>query len=145
MLPYIWGQIGWDFFHLVIEAYPDNPTELDKQDYRTYFYALPAVLPCQVCGRNLASHYKKYPLTDQVLANRDSLRRWGIDIHNIVNYYTGKKLLTYAQAQEKIDQLIDSRANPRKKLCFSKWKWIILLIIVVIVCVLFGVWYARRR
>lgn len=129
MYPTIWGKTGWDFFHFVIEAYPENPTQQDIEDYRTYFYALPAVLPCKRCGRHLVAHYKKYPLTDEIMTSRDKLRRWGIDIHNVVNYYTGKKMLTYSQAETCIRNLIDSRRRQSRR----RRRWILLLVLLIVI------------
>lgn len=105
MSPEIWGRYGWDFIHLVTCGYPKNPTQEDKDNYYRYFMALQHVLPCGKCRKNMGEHLLKNPLNDEALRDRESMIKWGIDMHNIVNYYTGKDLLTYPEARKEIDRL----------------------------------------
>lgn len=93
-----WGPYGWKFMHMVALAYPNSPTNEDKENYKTFFTILGNVLPCQLC----ADHYKQnlinFPLTDYILSSRDTLLKWTIDIHNEVNKSIGKKILDYNEA-----------------------------------------------
>ncbi|HLX54740.1 MAG TPA: Erv1/Alr family FAD-linked sulfhydryl oxidase [Aquella sp.] len=108
MLPEIWGRYGWCFFHFVTLGYPDNPTEEDKIHYYEYITNLKYVLPCEKCRHNLKNHLKKYPLTETALSNRANLVKWGIDLHNIVNYYTGKPMLSYAESLAELNKLTNT-------------------------------------
>lgn len=128
MLPDIWGKHGWNFIHLVTLEYPVNPTDNDKQKYYQYFHSLQYVLPCDKCRYNLGSHLKKYPLTDEVLSGRGNLVKWGIDLHNIVNYYTGKKMLTYTEAMNEINKLI----NPEQNKSNNLYTFIIIIALVIL-------------
>lgn len=131
MIPEIWGKSGWDFIHFVTLDYPLNPTQTDKINYYKYFQALQHVLPCEKCRYNMTSHLKKYPLTDEVLSSRDNLVKWGIDLHNIVNHYTGKKMLTYQEALAQINK----SANPNKQYGISNCQYyLILFVVLLIVC-----------
>lgn len=103
MLPELWGKHAWIFIHLVTLDYPEHPTESDKKNYYQFFDSLQYVLPCAKCRKGYAQHIKKYPLNDQVLFNRDNLIKWAIDIHNVVNYYNGKPMLSYSEAMKKIN------------------------------------------
>src|ERR1044071_8282532 len=105
MLPEIWGRYGWYFFHFVTMGYPDNPTIQDKIHYSQYIQNLQYVLPCDKCKNNLKQHLKKYPLTTEALANRTNFVKWGIDLHNIVNYYFGKPMVSYDEALADLNQL----------------------------------------
>lgn len=93
-----WGPYGWKFMHMVALAYPNSPTNEDKENYKIFFTILGNVLPCQLC----ADHYKQnlinFPLTDYILSSRDTLLKWTIDIHNEVNKSIGKKILDYDEA-----------------------------------------------
>lgn len=139
MLPDIWGNYGWNFFHLVTMGYPENPTELQKRQYYDYFHALQYVLPCLKCQYNMGDHLKKYPLTDEVLSSRTNLVKWGIDLHNVVNYYTGKSMLTYTEAMNEIKKLMD----PRKKT--NNIIYYILGIVVVIIIIYLLYYYLKRK
>lgn len=105
MLPYIWGKYAWAFIHLMVLEYPLNPNDDDKKHYRSFFNDLQYVLPCDKCKYNMKKHLKKYPLSDTVMANRNNLVRWTIELHNIVNYHTGKPMLSYDDALNKINKL----------------------------------------
>jgi hypothetical protein len=93
-----WGPYGWKFIHMVALAYPNNPTNEDKENYKIFFTILGNVLPCQLC----ADHYKQnlinFPLTEYILSSRDTVLKWTIDIHNEVNKSIGKKILDYDEA-----------------------------------------------
>lgn len=137
MLTDVWGKYGWYFIHLVTMAYPENPTEEDKMHYYEYFHALTYVLPCQKCRLNMSSHLKKYPLTDETLSSKKNLVKWGIDLHNIVNYYTGKSMLTYTEALNEINKLI----NPPKN---NTVIYVILLLGAFVLCYLIY-YYTKKR
>lgn len=136
MSPEIWGKYGWDFLHLVIMGYPEKPTEEDKMYYYQYMQLLPHVLPCTKCGKNLMNHLRRYPLTNEILSNKSKFIKWSIDLHNIVNYYIGKPMLTYAEAMNEINKLI----NPKKP-NYTIY-YILAILVVAIVCYLL---YHRAR
>jgi len=95
--PTIWGPHGWKFMHYVSLGYPNNPSEEDKRNYKTFYTSLQHILPCAKCANNYSHNLTKYPI-DNHLENRDTLVRWVIDIHNQVNNETGKKEYTYEEA-----------------------------------------------
>ena len=96
MDPQIWGKHGWIFLHSVTLAYPDEPTENDKQNYRTFFNILPMILPCSACRQNLNNHMEKVSL-EQALTNKKSLVKWLIAVHNETNTTLGKPILSYEE------------------------------------------------
>jgi len=96
MDPQIWGKHGWIFLHSVTLAYPDEPTENDKQNYRTFFNILPTILPCNACRQNLNKHMEKVSL-EQALTTKKSLVKWLIAVHNETNATLGKPILSYEE------------------------------------------------
>ncbi|BCS83192.1 putative FAD-linked sulfhydryl oxidase [Cotonvirus japonicus] len=130
--PKKWGKHGWKFMHYVALSYPENPTIDDKILYYDFFNNFGKVLPCGKCKNNFKDHLKKYPLTNEVLSSRNNLVKWTIDMHNIVNYYTGKKMLTYQEALNEIYKDDDNN-------CKLNWiHWIIFgLAIIMIVLVIY--------
>ena len=103
------------------------------------FNSLQYVLPCSKCRNNLSSHLKKYPLTDQILSSRANVIKWGIDLHNVVNYYTGKPMLTYKEANNEINKLVQPKKNSNELLYF------IVIIAFVIICYLIYYYLIKNK
>jgi hypothetical protein len=105
MQPEIWGPYAWNFLHIITITYPINPSEDDKHNYKTFFESLKNVLPCERCRKNFNTHLKKFPLSRDVLSSRKYLVKWLIDIHNVVNHQTGKKMLSYTEALHELKKI----------------------------------------
>ncbi|AGC01990.1 Erv1 / Alr family protein [Acanthamoeba polyphaga moumouvirus] len=136
--PKNWGKSGWKMFHTVALGYPDNPTQEDKNNYFQYYNSLRYTLPCKKCRNNYSDHFNKYPLNDQALSSKTNLINWTIDMHNIVNYYTGKPLLSYPEAYEQIYKIENDAGS------FNKYIYYTLLILVIIIIALI-IYYLYRR
>lgn len=111
MHPNVWGNCGWKFIHIITISYPVEPTEEDKKNYYDYFMALQNVLPCERCRMNMKNHLNELPLTDSVLSCKTKLVKWAIDFHNVVNKHTGKKVLSYEEALNEIDKMVNPSKN----------------------------------
>ena len=92
MEPNIWGPTGWTFLHSITFQYPEEPTDLDKRKYFTFFNSLKNVLPCPTCREHYETNFEKFQIR---LNNRQELIEWLIDIHNEVNRSSGKKEYSY--------------------------------------------------
>lgn len=137
MKPVIWGKCAWDFTHLITLNYPENPDVQTKLNYFTFFDSLQYVLPCEKCRVNLAKHYQKYPLTPEVLSDKQNLVKWWIDIHNLVNHQTGKPLMSYQQALDNINQKINNAESNNNSMFY-------LLFLLAIIIVAFFVYYHMK-
>lgn len=141
MKPEIWGKYAWPFFHMVTMGYPENPTDKDKQRYFTYINCMKYVLPCDKCKNNLRKHLKRYPLTEEALSSRAALIKWGIDLHNIVNYYTGKPMLTNEAALFELNKMIDEK-TPQP---YSTYQIGFGIIFILLAIYLLYNWINKRR
>lgn len=141
MLPNIWGSNAWKFIHSVTLDYPVNPTAEDKENYANFFKQLQYVLPCAKCRYNLSQHLKKYPLTQESLANRNNLVKWAIDLHNIVNYYTGKPMLTYQEAINEIRKYTTLKRTSMKEIL----NFILIIMAVIIICSLLYLLFKKKK
>lgn len=96
----IWGPAAWSFLQTSAFAYGKNPeaaTEEEKEHARTFFYTLPYLLPCSICRKHYLDHIEKHPPAVQ---NRDTLTRWIVKIHNIINVNNGKPIVPYEKVRE---------------------------------------------
>jgi hypothetical protein len=83
--PTIWGPKAWFFLETITMAYPMNPSEEEKKNTKLFFYTLQFVIPCEKCRKNYNEHLDIYPLSDEVLNNRDNLFKWIVNMHNSVD------------------------------------------------------------
>jgi len=100
--PNEWGVHGWKFIHHVALGYPNNPTENDKNNYKSFFILIGTILPCHLCSDHYNENLLIYPLTDDVLMNKTNLINWTIDMHNEVNKLHNKKIYSYDEALQLI-------------------------------------------
>jgi hypothetical protein len=81
--------------HALAYAYPDAPTEAERESARAFFRALPDLLPCESCRLNVV----KELAADPVEPNLDSARKlgeWVSRLHNSVSVRLGKQPVDYA-------------------------------------------------
>lgn len=97
MKPKIWGPKAWFFIHAIALNYPKNPTFQQKREYSNFFKSLKYVLPCDACAKNYGINIDKYPI-DNYLDTTETLFNWTVDLHNMVNYETGKPQISYIDA-----------------------------------------------
>jgi hypothetical protein len=100
--PEFWGPPAWKFLHIVALAYPDNPTQQDKENYKQFYTLIKDVLPCKLCGEHYGQNLLNHPLNDKVLSSKENLLHWTIDIHNEVNKLNNKTVYDYKEATQLI-------------------------------------------
>ena len=122
--PTIWGPHGWKFLHYVSLGYPNSPSYEDKSNYKQFYHSLQHVLPCEKCAMNYKQNLVKLPI-DNHLESRDSLVKWVIDIHNLVNNELGKEKVSYEEA---LDLYTNESINSKSlDYCFKLAVLIIIL------------------
>jgi hypothetical protein len=104
MNPEIWGPKAWLFLHSITLAYPNNPTETDKNNYKVFFNTLQHVLPCQKCSYNFQNNFKNNSI-DNHLDSKKSLVKWLIGIHNSINEENNKSIMTYDEVVKYYKQI----------------------------------------
>ena len=127
MEPNVWGPPGWIFLHTVTFQYPENPTDLDKQKYYTFFNSLKNVLPCPNCREHYRENFENIPIR---LESREDLIEWLIDIHNEVNKKNNKRIYTYKEVYDKYNKMYglgESKENNYVGLCA-------LVLLIMIIC-----------
>jgi hypothetical protein len=125
MEPNIWGPAGWTFLHSITFQYPEEPTDIDKRKYFTFFHSLKNVLPCPTCRE----HYETSFEINQIrLNNRQELIEWLIDIHNDVNRTSGKKVYSYDEVYQLYNDMYGVTGESNYGYLF------IILIIFIIIC-----------
>lgn len=132
MDPNVWGKHGWIFLHSIVLAYPDKPSDIDKEHIILFFNSLKNVLPCDKCRQHFSKNLIKYPLDNNVISSKNTLNKWLIDIHNEVNIQTGKPTISYKDATDKILKMYKTRSLSKLQLVLIIIFFIIALIIILI-------------
>ena len=83
--PKLWGREGWRFIHFVAVTY--QPSK--KEEYLKFFQNLPEILPCPVCGEHFKQNMAELPPR---MESNQTLFEWSVDMHNLVNKETGKRI-----------------------------------------------------
>ena len=109
--PNTWGPVVWHALHYITLGYPDNPSDDQKQKYKQFFTLLSDVIPCSVCANHFSENLLKMPLSDQVLENKESLIKWLIDFHNVVNELNNKPIVKYEDARKLIEKNTECKHN----------------------------------
>jgi Mitochondrial sulfhydryl oxidase involved in the biogenesis of cytosolic Fe/S proteins len=128
--PNVWGKSFWDVMHFITMAYPDNPTEEDKQNITAFVKTLQFVLPCEKCRAHFKSNLITYPLTNEILSSRYNVILWAVNVHNEVNRRTGKPELIIDDAI-KLYSGSNETSEINKKYNYSQIITIVLLIFLI--------------
>ena len=100
----VWGPMMWSYLHTMSFNYPVNPTREDKTHYKEFVTNLQYVLPCKYCRMNLANNFKKNPIKEHDMKNRDAFSRYVYNLHEIVNKMLKKKSnLTYYEVRDRYE------------------------------------------
>jgi hypothetical protein len=143
----------WFSLHTITFAYPLNPSESEKANYKIFFDNFKNVIPCSICKKNYIRHLKEHPI-DNYLSCRKKLVYWLIDLHNLVNVETGKKILDYSVVinkyekiyKKKIDLTSDnSNCNNKPDGINLTTNHIILIISLLILIILIGLYVYNKK
>jgi len=142
--PDTWGPVVWHALHYITLGYPDNPTSDKKEKYKQFFTLLSDVLPCSVCAKHFEENLVNMPLDDKALENKESLIKWLIDFHNIVNEKNNKPIIKYEEARKLIEKdkecnhkiiykpKIEDKKINSKKLNFNSFYYLFGLLLLII-------------
>jgi hypothetical protein len=129
--PEYWGPTAWKFLECVVLAYPDNPTENDKENTKKFFLSLKNVLPCEMCREHYKKNLQKIELDDKMLSSRNKLLEWLVSIHNEVKKSNGQKQLTIEDVLN-YHKGVKVKTNPvNKTITYLLFLVIIILLIYV--------------
>lgn len=143
---YFWGPSLWTAMHAITFDYPEQPTEDDKKNYRQFFHSLKTVLPCDTCRQHYSKGIETTLPIDKALQNRDSLTRWLVNFHNIVNERLGKPIVPYDNVKEKYEAMRGKCQIPTYNLKSRKKtdNLLYLIILLLMVMILLVVYYLSK-
>ena len=116
MDPKLWGPKLWFISHAVAFNYPDNPTEEDKANHKTWFDLYKTMIMCEVCKEHYIEHTSKNPI-DGFLDSKNDLIKWVWILHNAVNESIGKNAWSYDQMYEHYSKIFSQKCSINHNKC----------------------------
>lgn len=117
MLTTVWGPSMWHYLHTMSFNYPVQPTAENKKHYREFILNLENVLPCGKCRKNLKKNFKKLPLKESDMENRETFSRYIYNLHELINKMLKKKSgLSYEDVRERYEHFRSRCVKPLKTL-----------------------------
>ena len=81
------------------ETFPVSPSTERQKSMESLLSNLCVNLPCPGCSVHCSEYVIKHPPRT---SSRDDLKKWAVDFHNAVNKRTGKRELSYKEAEDKL-------------------------------------------
>ncbi len=130
--PKLWGKHFWATAHYITISYPNNPTDEEKQNVKTFFDSLTVLLPCANCRSHYLNNLKINPLTNNILNSKYKLIEWLVNLHNEVNGRTGKKIMS-------VEEAIELYTNPHEEnFDYTSFYTICLLVLLIFVLIYYA-------
>ena len=81
------GRAGWTVLHTMAAAYPERPTEEQKDRVWGFLNGWSHIYPCTHCAAHMRLDMKKHP---PAVESKEELNMWVCKLHNKVNDVLGK-------------------------------------------------------
>jgi hypothetical protein len=88
MFPPIWGSLFHDTLQMMALSYSAKPNDDQKLSMNLFLLNMFKNLPCPACRMHATQYFNKHPPD---LSSSESLYKWLIDFHNVINDRTGKR------------------------------------------------------
>jgi len=137
----IWGPDIWNFIHIVTINYPILPSENDKQLINNFFSIISETLPCEKCREHFKLLLNNFQ-PDNI--SRETLFKWGVDIHNKVNKRIGKKVLSHEKVKKIYEKKYNMKINFNSENTFKKSYRTFYNILLVLLILIFIFLYFKK-
>nr|BDC16805.1 Erv1/Alr family FAD-linked sulfhydryl oxidase [Sicyoidochytrium minutum DNA virus] len=166
------GPSAWKFMHSVAFTFPHNPSDLDKENYATFFKSIAKVIPCPSCAKHFEQYVHNHPPDTE---SRESLSRWTYRAQDLVNRSNNKESPKYEEVAKLYNGWTKADLNRYNKLTnlykkkrmadphFNKLPGkltqnpfddfssrniaglVLIIILLVITCVALYMWWSSRK
>jgi len=134
--PKIWGPHTWFFLDSIVLSLPNKLNNEQQNIYKNFFTSLQYVLPCQGCRNHYATNLKKFPLTDQILSNKENMIKWLLNIHNSIRIENKSIPISIKNFFEYYYKQYDEKQNEKKKKKYNFKNNLCIIIILLLLLLL---------
>ena len=97
--PNVWGPACWLMFHTGALNYPVSASPITKKRMKGFILGIPSMIPCATCSDHATLHIEEHKdELDNICSGRETLFKFFVDFHNIVNERYGKKYVSLEDA-----------------------------------------------
>ena len=97
--PNVWGPACWLMLHTGALNYPVSASPITKKRMKGFILGLPSMLPCDTCSNHATLHIEEHKdELDNICSGRETLFKFFVDFHNIVNERYGKTTVSLEDA-----------------------------------------------
>jgi hypothetical protein len=123
-----WGPMGWATLHSVAAAYPDSPSEYEKEMLSRWIKSFCETILCPSCMKHFADMLSDYERKHPDWRNsRKNFMQFVFRAHNTVNVRTRKPVFTFAQSMEALRSIMPTDAAAtqirREYLVYIRGDW----------------------
>jgi hypothetical protein len=90
----VWGPFAWGCLHNFIYAYQERPSTEEKENMRQFLVYFGKALPCKTCSLHYMSIVGDERMLNVSLESSDTLRAWGLMMHNSVQHKLHRPILS---------------------------------------------------
>ena len=137
--PLIWGPHYWFFLHTMAICYSLTPNTTTKKKYYNFIQNLPLFLPNEEMAKHFSKILDEFPVTPY-LDSRESFTKWVHFIHNKMNIYLNKPIMSYEDSMisyynnyKPKKQVKKEDFKTREKIVFVSLLLFLLIIIVILI------------
>jgi len=135
----IWGPHLWYSIHFIALGYPNEASNIDKQNYKNFYINIPNIIPCEECSKHFIDSLNNYQI-DNYLDNKNKLFEWTVIIHNEVNKLLGKKIWNLDNALNHYNNFNIKNNNNNNNIYF-----IVIFILIIILLILIKLLYFHNN
>ena len=97
----IWGPKLWGLIHSFSVNNNLKISDNLKHNYYIFYTSLMHIIPCIICKEHYGEIIYSLNKLEESEITRNYLKKWGFDIHNIINKLLNKKIFLYKDFIEK--------------------------------------------
>ncbi|CAH1398398.1 unnamed protein product [Nezara viridula] len=92
------GIATWSLLHSMAAYFPENPTEIEREEIACMFHIIAKYYPCNICAKDFQEDIKAMPPETE---SGEKLSQWLCKLHNKVNKKLGKPMFDCSRVIER--------------------------------------------